>query len=263
MDFKKMLPGALTALSVVGVGVSSIVTAKCHEKALPKIVRIKEENPDASKTDLVKGTWKCYIPAVTSVVATSAAIIASHRLSASQLASMTAAAAAAISQKEKIKNKVKNAIGDEKWAKVEKSLADDTTKSFSDANKRKDNETLFYDTFTNEAFYANVEAVKDAIYKINRIMAIDGSVSLGDFYELIGCKKPWYGDEYGWSMDYGVSNQNYCWIDINLERNEQIDGDNVYYRINYVIEPSTSFELDAYKYKDTSAVERANQVQIM
>lgn len=263
IDWKKMAPAILTGVSIVGVGVSVVLAARCHAKAMPELVKAKEENPDISKKELVQRTWKYYIPVAVSTGVTVTAIVMSHKLSAAQLASMTAAATAAISQKERIKSKVKSTIGEDNWAKVEKALGDDASKTVADMGEGKPGEVIFYDTFTNEAFYANPETVKDAVYSINRIMALEGAASLGDFYELIGREPNWYAHEYGWSLDFGSQNEEYCWIDIELEYNEEVGGDGVYYRINYLTEPSTAFELDEFKINARSAIERANQAQGM
>lgn len=260
IDWKSCAPAVLSALAVVGVGVTVGLTAKCHELALPEIKKLKEEEPEIKKIEVAKHVWKYYIPVLVGAGATTTLIVLSNRLSAKQLATMTAAATAAIHQKDKIKAKVKEILGSKGFAEIEKAIGDDTAMEMMDKDENHaPNEVIFYDTFTNEAFYATPEVVNDAIYKINRIMAIEASVSLSDFYDLMGKPAPWYAPDYGWSMEYGVGEGLYCWIDIALEK--IAENGKVYYRINYTSEPSTAYELDEYKHSSRSAIERAEQVQ--
>ena len=261
IDVKKAVPGILTGTAVVGLGASVGLTVLCHDKALPEIVKLKEENPEIKKTEIAKHVWKYYIPVILSTGVTATCIILSNHISAAQLAAMTASATAALKQRDKLKAKVKEVIGEDKWHAIEKALGDESVRETISAGECEPDEVIFYDAFTNEAFYAKPEIVKEAREKLNRIMAIEASASLADFYELMGKKAPWYANDYGWSFDYGVGEGLYCWIDIELE--ELGDDNNKYYKIAYTTEPSTAYEIDEYKTPSKSAIERANQVQTM
>lgn len=260
MDFKKYVPFILSGIAVVGVGVTAYLGAKCHEKALPEIIKKKEEKGDISKVELTKAVWKHYIPVMVSAGATVTCIILSNAISAKELAAMTAVASAAIAQKNKIIKKAKETLGEEKWKEVEKDIAKDEVKKKMD-EPHKHGEVIFFDPFTNYSFYSDLDTVKEAIYRINRILALEGRANLADFYDLMHQRYPWFAKEYGWSVQKGLEEGRYCWIDIEIDAIKDDSGDSsMYYCINY-IEPSTDYELEGYKDEEYSAVERAYQEQ--
>lgn len=262
-DIEKATPAILAGLAVIGVGATAVISAVCHANALPEIKKIREEEPEVRKVEVVKHTWKYYIPVLVSAGATITCVILSNRISAKQLAAMTAAASAAMSQTQRIKSEVKKVIGEEKWKEIEKVMSDDEVYEIT-GKPHKEGEVIFYDTFTNVCFYKEEATVKEAIYYTNRILAMEGKVSVGDFYELMDEPRPWFGDMYGWSVDIAPTEDETCaWVDIELDRLEKKDEPaKAYYKIMYLNEPYHAYENERLQgATQMSAFDRAHQEQ--
>lgn len=70
----------------------------------------------------------------------------------------------------------------------------------------------------------------DAFYNVNRNFALNGEVSLNDFYSFLpGLDFIPEGDMLGWCAEYLSNEWEYYWIDFNYARQTTDDGLEVYY----------------------------------
>lgn len=84
---------------------------------------------------------------------------------------------------------------------------------------------LFYESYGKRYFNISMEDYKDAIYKLNRNMALRGYVSLNEFYAFLGLP----GDDelldiLGWDSITLAEGDGAYWIDIELEKVTTDDG---------------------------------------
>lgn len=216
-DFKKVCgsirssaaryaPEILTGFGLAGMGVTAVLTAKGTIKAVKLLEEEKAHcHEPMKKTDVVKVTWKCYIPATVTAIASMACVIGANSVNAKRNAALAAAyniSAAALSE---YKEKVIETIGEKKEQNIRESIAKDKIEN----NPVTSNEvivtdkgnTLCYDSVFGRYFRSDRDAINRAINNINRTIVSQMYVSLNDFYSEIGLKPVDMGDDLGWNID--------------------------------------------------------------
>ena len=217
MDFKKIGIDILNATKehspelMVGLGVCGFVaTVIMAVKVTPKAVRIveKEEkklNRDLTKKEIVRETYKCYIPTVVMGTAALACIIFGTTTNCKRNAALAAAYTASQESMKIYKEKVVEAIGEKK----EKLVQDEVDKEKIKRNPVKNNEviitakgkTLCYEPISGRYFESDIEQVRRAIEELNKRIRDEYYVDLNDYYDLIGLPNIVAGDVLGWNSD--------------------------------------------------------------
>lgn len=192
---------ALSLLGVGGVGVTSWLSVKCHEKAKEKTEK--------------KDKMICYIPAVASGVATAGCILGSHHVSSKEIAYLTASCGYLAANRDKIKKKLEQVVGTDEAKKIETEAVIET-KQEAKQNKMPDilvedtgyGRIHFIDEMFGREFYCSLEHVEWAEKMLNHMYMQGERVNYNTFYELLGLKKTRAGWENGWPMSediYGYS----------------------------------------------------------
>lgn len=245
--FKKALPTILSIISVAGLA-ATVVTAV---RATPKAVKILEERKSDNDGELtvgemVKATWKCYIPTVVTGIGTAACIIGANVLNRKMQASLASAYALVSNSYQKYKSKVVELYGTEAHDKImasisaEKSnalpiIAESFIKNSCLDFDEKEEEILFYDAFSERYFTSTISKVLQAEYHLNRNYVLGGEVDVNDLYDFLGISRIDAGGIIGWSCYDGEIN----WIDFDHRKTTTDDGLEVYI-IEMIFEP---FEL--------------------
>lgn len=231
--FTKVLPTILSAVGVIGV----VGTAIAAVRATPKAVKILDERRVQKGEDLTvkekfKATWKCYLPAVGIGVGTAACILGANALNRKAQASIASAYALVSSSYNKYKGKVIEKYGKDTHDEIISSIKAEkanampiTAGSFVhnscldfDTNEE---ETLFYDDFSQRYFTSTISKVLQAEYHLNRNYVLGGGVYVNDFYDFLGISHVDEGDaEVGWSCYDGEIQ----WIDFNHVKSTTDDG---------------------------------------
>lgn len=206
---KRSVPLLFAGVAAVGV-VGSIVLAVRAGKKIQKEVAF-EPDPEWDKKkrfiEEAKVTWKYYIPVVICGSVTIVSIILSHKLSAKQLAAMTAACGYITSNRDKLERELKKAVGEEEFKKIKSKITEETVKehyirsagpSVEDTGKGDDH---FINTWNGREFRHAYAAVESAIRKIKSDFT-DGHccVTMADFDEYLGLFRT-RQDEY-WGYPY-------------------------------------------------------------
>ena len=198
-----------------------------------------------------KGYRKCYIPTFISTTLTCAALIASNRLTAKQVALLSSAVAGAGSLVSKYSDKIREHVSPGVLAEIDKEVAkEEITKarppvistcgliSQENFDPSEDGEYLFFDPFTKVKFRSTKLGVMAAKYYLNRNFALGGNVGLDMFYGFLGLTLP---EEYlGCEWDCNVmGDDGFYWIDIDLTRSDDPDPETgeQYYIIEYGMDP--------------------------
>lgn len=235
---KKSSPTLVAIVASAGVVGTAILAVKATPKALEKIQtdsrRNHEGDPNAATLpEKVKSALPCYIPAIAMGTATIVCIMASNHLNRRQQASMAAAYNLISKQYDQYKRKVKEICGQETHDRIMRELSvekvDDNHSISSapclmcdadlDFEGAEEERRLFYDRLSERHFESTIGKVLQAEYHLNRNMCLGGSVSLNDFYELLGLEPVDGGDDIGWF----VSDELY-WIDFSHPKTEIDDG---------------------------------------
>jgi len=220
-SMKKATPTVLSVVAIIGVAITAATTANATVKAT-KI--LAERNEPMTKTEVVKATWKCYIPPAIAAITTSACILSSAVLNAKQQASLAGAYTLIDSQFKEYKKKVKEIYGIEAHNKVLESIHAekaknpdlyvpsvwDTTYTTLDFGKGNEAEVehLFYDELSERYFTSTLDKVLQAEYHLNRNMTLGMDITLNTWFTYLGLEKQPGGDDIGWSI-----NDNYQWLD--------------------------------------------------
>ena len=126
-DFAKAVNSAKAAISkhspeiLVGVGIAGMLTTVVLAvKATPKALTLIEEKKEEQEVDeltpveTIKATWKCYIPAAVTCVASTACIIGASAVNAKRNAALATAYTLSETALKEYKAKVVETIGEKK-----------------------------------------------------------------------------------------------------------------------------------------------------
>lgn len=227
---KKASPVILTCVGAVGVAATAVLAVRATPKALRIIEQAK--NPEITTLDKVKLTWRCYVPAAATGVATICCIFGANALNRKQQASLLSAYALVSRQFREYKGKVAELYGKEAHERVMQSLAVEKAKDihitapnvFSNSSLEfegaDEEERLFYDSFSERYFQSTISRVLQAEYHVNRNFALMGGfVALNQFYEFLGIEPKKELSEFGWWVDDEL-----YWIDFSHTRAMVDDG---------------------------------------
>ena len=243
---KRASPAILACFSAAGVVVTAVLAVKATPRAVDLIRADSRTNHDgdpyaATKTEMDKSAWKCYVPAVTMGAATIFCIFSANAISRKQQASLMSAYALVSRQFREYKSKVTEFYGKEAHEKIMRSLDVEKAKdihitapnifsnSSLDFEGADEEERLFYDSFSERYFQSTISRVLQAEYHVNRNFALMGGfVALNQFYEFLGIEPKkelsefgwWVDDELYWidfshiraMVDDGLSGEVECWI---------------------------------------------------
>lgn len=208
----------LSLVGVAGVGITSVLSVKCHDKAKDK----KEK-----KEKLIT-----YAPAIASGVLTSACILGSHHLSSKQIAALTASCGYLAANRQKILERVRRELGEEKTKELQAEATKEVRVEKAKKEKKKPvieetghgHEHFMEDVFFRE-FYCSVEHFEWVKKMLNHLFMQGVHVNYNTFYELVGLSKTkegyefeWPGDLYGYSIDEPIYWERIPSVDENGER---------------------------------------------
>jgi hypothetical protein len=221
---KKSAPTILTCIGAVGVVTTAVFTAKATPKAIERVNRAKsvkmaEKGENLTRMETIGACWTCYAPAAIAGIATIGSIFGANALNKRQQASLMAAYAFLDRSFREYKNSVKEVFGEEGHDRVMKNLMIEHPKpptiygstfgeSF-DFGETTDEPHLFYDSFSQRYFDATFSDVLLAELHTNRNFAINGEVSLKDFYVFLGLDTPdelkdlcWFVSDFYYFVDF-------------------------------------------------------------
>ena len=251
---KNAVPTMLSFLGAFGVITTAALAVKATPKALHLIELEKEKIKDEldtnepidltlTKKDIIRVTWKCYIPSVFVGLSTIACIFGSNIINKQKQAALAGAYTLLRENYTQYKNAANKVFGDDADSKIKEQIAKDVFihhdgYSLYLPDKDLSEKILCYDMFSERYFKTTMTAVLNAQYHINRNLALQGHVTLNNFYEFLGIDKVEGGDEAGWTFD---DLGEYLWLDFNNQYVELEDGMECYI-ISAVFEPVILFE---------------------
>lgn len=238
---KKESPTILTAVGVVGIAVTAVLTAKGTVKALKRLEEAKErKGEELTKKEVVKVAAPAYIPAAIAGVTTASCVIGSNVINQKRQAALISAYTTLNQSFEDYKAKVGDIYGEEADEKVREEIARD--KEVPEQEHHSSNALLFYDEYSNRYFWKTMAEVNEAEYHLNRNFALRGYAELNEFYEFLGLGPTAYGAEVGWSIEAGEVFYGYTWIDFYHKYHKAEGPDKPeYYTIEMPFGPTADF----------------------
>ena len=177
----------LSLLGVGGVGLTSWLSIRCHERA--KDVEDKKEK------------LKAYAPAIISGVGTSACILGSHHISAKEIIALSGSCAYLTANKEKVEKIIKEKFGKDALKEVKTETAKEIVATPQVTNGvcyertgKGDQRFFFYEQ--GRYFVSSLKDVYAADKKFNDDIRKGLIPTWNDYYDLLGIKNTRNGEEY-------------------------------------------------------------------
>lgn len=203
---------------LLGIGIAGMITTTVLAvRSTPKALRLIDEKKHELETDtltpadVVKTTWKCYIPAAVSGTASIACLIGSNSVNAKRNAALATAYKLSESAFTQYKNKVIETIGEKKEKVVRDKVSEEQLKNNPVTNTEViitgKGQTLFFEPLSSRYFYSSIEKIRRAENEINhRILTdpFDSGVTVNDFYEELGLTGTATGEMLGWNLNIGM-----------------------------------------------------------
>lgn len=240
----KHSPEILTGIGIAGMITTTVLAVKATPKALILIDDKKKElelypADKLTPVETVKATWKCYIPATVTGIASVACLIGASSVNSRRNAALATAYNLSTTALTEYKEKVIETIGEKKEQTVRDKVAEERIKKEpvnpSAIIVSGNGNTRCFDTITKRRFTSDIEAIKKIVNELNRRM-VNGEdyISLNDFYYELGLDGSSIGDELGWNVADGL---------IELDFSAQLDSDGTpCIVIDYAIAPKRGFQ---------------------
>lgn len=195
----------ICTIAGIGLMVTTVISAvRATPKAMDIIAKREEEKEDKlTRTEIVKETWKVYVPTACIGIASITCFIVSMVATNKRYAAITTAYALSESNFNEYTKKVKEMLGEEEETKIVSRIAQDKVNSADEETCERvvveDEDILCYDCFAGRIFSSNKNKINDAVNHINRMILADDYASLNDFYNRVGLKDTLVGDLLGWT----------------------------------------------------------------
>ena len=202
----KYSPQILTGLGIAGVVTTTVLAIK----ATPKAVKLVEEEAYERKEELtpmevVKVTWKCYIPTAISMSTSIVCILFANSAHTKRNAALAAAYKLSETAFIEYKDKVVETIGEKKEKTVREKIAEDKVKNNPPTQNTiimtDSGAELFLEPVSGRYFKSDMEKIRRIENECNKKMLhdINGYMSLNDFYDELGLEHSSIGYELGWN----------------------------------------------------------------
>jgi hypothetical protein len=210
----KNSPAILTGFGVLGL----CTTVYSAIDATPKAMQILEERraeeldinenfTDFTRWEMVKETWKYYIPTFISASITTACIISANSVNQRRNAALMGLYSLSENALKEYKSKVIETIGEKKNQEIRDSIAKDKIHN----NPVRDTEilttghgdTLCYDVLSGRYFRSDIEHIRRSIHEINKNLLHDMYMSLNEVYSELDLPCIGLGELVGWNIDDG------------------------------------------------------------
>lgn len=185
-----------------------------HKEAIPIVDRLKP-------VDMIKTTWKCYIPTAITGTVSVACLIGASSVNARRNAALATAYTLSESTLRDYQKKVVETIGEKKEQTVRDAVAKERLEKNPVENREviltTKGDTLCFDVVSGRYFKSDIDKLKKVENELNRQMRDEMYISLNEFYYEIGLESIKLGDDLGWNIDDG-------YIDIRFSSQLATDG---------------------------------------
>lgn len=207
---KQHAPEILTGIGVAGMIFTTITAVHATPKAL-QLIDEKEikDNKRLTKNEIVRTTWKCYIPSAVTGICSVACVIGANSINLRRNAALAAAYAISMQDLMDYKKKALEVIGDKKEESIRDEIAKD--RAMSDRMESMPvistgrGEVPCYDYLTKRKFLSDMETLRKAENNLNKRLREDVYITVNEFFAEIGLDETddSIGETLGWDIDHG------------------------------------------------------------
>ncbi len=219
----KHSPEILTGMGIAGMLTTTVLAVKATPKAL-RLIKNEEKSREEidsysqqslpmTKMDIVKTTWKCYIPAAITGTVSIACLVGASSVNSKRNAALATAYTLSETALREYKDKVVETIGERKEQVVRDAIAKDKIEKDPVTNNEiiitGKGETLCYDVISGRYFKSDIDKLNKSVNELNRRMMDEMYISVNDFYCEVGLSQVAVGEELGWNIDRGFLELDY------------------------------------------------------
>ena len=205
-------PAILTGLGCAGVLTTAILTGRATLRA-SEILKMEAPNEQLPPTEIVKLTWKVFIPPVLVGVSSIACIVGANTINTHRNAALAALYSLSETAFREYKEKTVEEIGRNKELKVRDSIAQDrvTTNPVGDRTIifTGNGEVLCYDALCDRYFKSSAEKIRQQVLELNEDLRNEMWLDLNDLYYAIGLPSTKLGSQVGFDIDKGYIQVDY------------------------------------------------------
>lgn len=234
-------PEILMAMGIGGMIFSIAWGIKATFKAARSIDNYKETygKEKLNAKEVIKLTWKQYLPVVISTVASVPCIIASNSVSNKRYAALATAYTVTETALQEYQDKVKEVVGDKKAKEIKEAVSGDKIEqTYQGGNQivmTNNGTSLFFEPLSGRYFMSSWNDIAKAANELNAkaLSGFSNFTSLNDWFQELGLESTDMGEEVGWNVMDGINNI----IDISIS--SHVTKDNVPCgAISYNVRPS-------------------------
>ena len=205
-------PAILTGLGCAGVLTTAILTGRATLRA-SEILKMETPDEQLPPAEIVKLTWKVFIPPVLVGASSIACIVGANTINTHRNAALAALYSLSETAFREYKEKVVEEIGRNKELKVRDSIAQDrvTTNPVGDRTIifTGNGEVLCYDALCDRYFKSSAEKIRQQVLELNEDLRNDMWLDLNDLYYAIGLPSTKLGNQVGFDIDKGYIQVDY------------------------------------------------------
>jgi len=217
---QKHSPEILTGLGITGAISSTVLAVRATPKALEDIHYMKidkvlaepgHENDSPEKAEeeagiiqvkpfeIVRCSWKHYIPAAVTGACSIACIVGAQHISLRRNALIAGAYAISEATLKEYKDQVTNVLGEKSSEKVRDSIAEKDLKAtpVPVADDIPGEGTLCFDPYSGRYFKSSMEYLREKVNDANYLLNIAGHLRLNDWYDILQILED---TKLGWDM---------------------------------------------------------------
>ena len=207
-SISKHSPEILTTIGIFGMATTAVLAVKATPKALKNIEEVKKaENKDKlTPAEVIKATWRCYIPAVATGVTSAMCLVGANSVHVRRNAAIATAYKISETAFTEYKNKVVETIGEKKEGEIRDKIAKDKAETYSHGNTEvvmtNMGDSLCLDAAFGRWFTSSYDKILRVQNDLNRQINSHMKLSLNEFYTALGLSSVDSGDDVGWNIDY-------------------------------------------------------------
>lgn len=207
---KRHSPEILTGIGIAGMIFTTITAVKATPKALQLVdEREIKEGKRLTNTEIIKTTWKCYIPAAITGVCSIACLIGASSVNLKRNAALATAYTISETALKDYREKAVEVVGEKKEQAIRDAVAKDKLEKAHVQDREfiltGKGETPCFDPLTNSCFKSDIETLRKAENNLNKRMRDEVCITLNEFLQEIGldpCDDS-IGEQLGWDIDKG------------------------------------------------------------
>ena len=207
---KRRSPEILTGIGIAGMIVTTVSAVRATPKALQLVDKREiKEGKRLTNGEIVKTTWKCYVPATITGICSIACLVGASSVNLKRNAALATACTISETALRDYREKAVEVVGDKKEQAIRDAIAKDKLEQANVQSREfivtGKGEIPCFDPLTNSCFKSDIETLRRAENTLNKRMRDEVHITLNEFLQEIGldpCDDS-VGERLGWDIDKG------------------------------------------------------------